>query len=75
VHLIYTNKASIQTLSTYIGGAMLPIQVYETCPYLLQMVNMLGQATWIQNDFNSYLYDRVVINYQKERLKALFWFW
>jgi hypothetical protein len=32
---------------------------------LLQMVNMLGQATWIQNDLNSYLYVRVVINYQK----------
>jgi hypothetical protein len=32
---------------------------------LLQMVNMLGQATWIQNDFNSYLRERVVINYQK----------
>jgi hypothetical protein len=29
------------------------------------MVKMLGQATWIQNDFNSYLYKRVVIDYQK----------
>jgi hypothetical protein len=32
---------------------------------LLQMVNMLGQATWIQSDFNSYLFERVVINYPK----------
>ena len=40
------------------------------------MVNMLGQATWIQMNFNSYLCIRVVINYQKrERLKALVWFW
>jgi hypothetical protein len=58
-------QASIQTLSTYVVGAMLPIRVHETCSYPLQMVNMLGQATWIQNDFNSYLCDRVVINYQK----------
>ena len=32
---------------------------------LLQMVNMLRQATWIQLNFNSYLCIRVVINYQK----------
>ena len=32
---------------------------------LLHMVNMLGQATWIQLNFNSYLCVRVVINYQK----------
>ena len=32
---------------------------------LLHMVNMLGQATWIQMNFNSYLCIRVVINYQK----------
>ena len=32
---------------------------------LLHMVNMLGQATWIQLNFNSYLCIRVVINYQK----------
>ena len=40
------------------------------------MVNMLGQATWIQLNLNSYLYVRVVINYQKGgRLKAIVWFW
>ena len=40
------------------------------------MVNMFGQATWIQLNFNSYLCKRVVINYQKRgRLKALVWFW
>ena len=32
---------------------------------LLQMVNMLGQATWIQINLNSYICERVVINYQK----------
>jgi hypothetical protein len=37
----------------------------ELIHILLQMVNMLGQVTWIQNDFNSYLYEWVVINYQK----------
>jgi hypothetical protein len=58
-------QALFQTLSTYIGAAMLPIWVHETCPNPLQMVKMLGQATWIQNDFNSYLCERVVINYQK----------
>jgi hypothetical protein len=34
-------------------------------PNPLQMVKMLGQATWIQNDFNSHFCERVVINYQK----------
>ena len=45
---------------------MLPIQIHETCPNPLHMVKMVGQATWIQNDLNSYLYKKVVINYQKE---------
>jgi hypothetical protein len=44
---------------------MLPIGVHETYPNLLHMVKMLGQATWIQTNFNSYLCKRVVINYQK----------
>ena len=34
---------------------------------LLHMVNMLGQAIWIQLNFNSYLCERVIINYQKVR--------
>ena len=43
---------------------------------LLHMVNMFGQATWIQLNFNSYICERVVINYQKRgRLKAIVWFW
>ena len=53
---------------------MLPIRVHETCPNPLHMVKMLGQATWIQIIFNSYLCERVVINYQKGGLKALVWF-
>ena len=46
---------------------MLPMGVHETCPNPSHMVKMLGQATWIQMNFNSYLCIRVVINYQKER--------
>ena len=43
---------------------------------LLHMVNMLGQATWIQLNLNSYLCVRFIINYKKKgRLKALVWFW
>jgi hypothetical protein len=34
------------------------------------MVKMLGQATWIQNDFNLYLCERVVINYQKGGIES-----
>jgi hypothetical protein len=34
------------------------------------MVNMLGKATWIQNNFNSYLCDRVIINYQKGEIES-----
>jgi hypothetical protein len=33
----------------------------------LYMVKMLGQAAWIQMNFISYLFEKVVINYQKER--------
>ena len=38
---------------------MLPIWVYETCPNPLHMVKMLGQATWLENDFSSYLCERL----------------
>ena len=59
-------QATIQTLSTYVGGAIATI--WDSLNFsisLLHMVNMLGQAKWIQLNFNSYLYERVVINYQK----------
>ena len=36
---------------------------------LLHMVNILGQATWIQMNFNLYLCERVVINYQKGEIE------
>jgi hypothetical protein len=49
---------------------MLPISVHETCPNPLHMVKMLGQATWIQNDFNSYLCERVAVNYQKGEIES-----
>jgi hypothetical protein len=49
-------KLSIQTLSTYVGGAMLPIQIHETCPN--PFTN--GKHAWARNMdsklfFNSYL--------------------
>jgi hypothetical protein len=34
------------------------------------MVKMLGQVTWIPNNFNSYLYERVVINYKKGEIES-----
>ena len=42
---------------------------------LLHMVNMLGKATWIQLNVNSYLYERLSSITKKGRLKALIWFW
>jgi hypothetical protein len=59
-------QASIQSLSTYVGGTNSTIWGFMKLVHiLLYMVNMLGQATWIQLNFNSYLYERVVIDYQK----------
>ena len=37
---------------------------------LLHVVNMLGQAIWTQLNFNSYLCERVVINYQKGDIES-----
>ena len=36
---------------------------------------MLGQATWIQLNFNSYLCEKVVINYQKVEIESSILFW
>ena len=44
---------------------MLPMGFMELVHILLHMVNMFEQATWIQMNFNSYVCERVVINYQK----------
>ena len=49
---------------------MLSIRVHVTCINPLHIVKMLRQATWIQNDFKSYVYERVVINYQKEKIES-----
>ena len=54
-------QGSIQTLSTYVGGANTTNGVH----ILLHMVNMFGQATWIQFKVNLYLCVRIVINYKK----------
>ena len=37
---------------------------------LLHILNMLGQAKWIQSNFNSYLCEMVVINYQKGEIEG-----
>ena len=58
-------KLQSKLLAHMQGEQLLPYGVHVTCPYTLHMVNMLGQATWIQMNFNSYLCERVVINYQK----------
>ena len=58
-------KLQSKLLAHMQGEQLLSYGVHETCPYPLHMVNMLGQATWIQMNFNSYLCIRVVINYQK----------
>ena len=58
-------KLQSKLLAHMKGEQLLPFGVHEACPYLLHMVNMLGQATWIQLNSNSYLCIRVVINYQK----------
>ena len=47
------------------GEQLLPLGFIKLVHILLHMVNMLGQATWIQLNLNSYLCERVVINYQK----------
>ena len=59
-------KLQSKLLAHIQGEQLLPFEVHETCPYPLHMVNMLGQAIWIQMNLNSYLCVRVVINYQKE---------
>ena len=64
---IHTCNLLSKLLAHMQGELMLPIRVHETCPNPLYMVKMLRQATWIQIDFNSYLCESVVINYQKRR--------
>ena len=64
-------QASIQTLSTYVGGANATNGgSMKLVHILLHIVNMLGQATWIQMNFNSYLCERVIINYQKGEIES-----
>ena len=61
-------QASIQTLRTYVGGAN--ARVHETSQIPLHMIKMLGQETWIQMNFNSYLCERVVMNYQTGEIES-----
>ena len=57
-------KLQSKLLAHMQGEQLLP---YGIVHILLHIVNMFGQATWIQLNFNSYLCERVVINYQKGR--------
>ena len=70
-------QASIQTLSTYVGGElMLPIGVLETCPYPFTH----GKFVWASN------MDSIEFQFislwkgchqlpKREKFKALVWFW
>ena len=44
-------KLQSKLLAHMQGEQLLPYGVHETCLYPLHMLNMLGQATWIQNEF------------------------
>ena len=69
-------QASIQTLSTYVGGAIATIWVHETCPYPFT----IGKYAWASNmdsiefKFIS-LYKGCHQLPKRGRLKALVWFW
>ena len=58
-------QATIQTLSTYVGGAIATIWIHETCPYPFTHGKYARASNMDSNEFNSYLCKRVVINYQK----------
>jgi hypothetical protein len=68
-------KLSIQTLSTYVVGAMLLIQVHETCPNPLHMVKCLGKQHEFKFEFISYLCEGCHQLPKRRILKALVWFW
>ena len=68
-------QATIQTLSTYVGGQLLPYGVHETGPYPFTH----GKYAWASNmdsiefQFIS-LYKGCHQLPKRERLKALVWF-
>ena len=69
-------QASIQTLSTYVGGAIATNGVHETCPYLFTH----GKYAWASNmDSIEFQFISLCKGYhqlpKRERLKALVWFW
>ena len=64
-------KLQSKLLAHMQGDQLLPFRIHETCPYpFIHIVNMLGQATQIQLNFNSYLCERVIINYQKGEIES-----
>jgi hypothetical protein len=69
-------QALIRTLSTYVGGAMLPIRVQETCPY--PFTN--GKNAWASNMYSKLILIHIFMKGchqlpKRGRLKALVWFW
>jgi hypothetical protein len=48
--------ASIQTLSTYVGGAMLPIWVHETYPYPFTNGKYAWASNMDSNEFQFYIF-------------------
>ena len=58
-------KLQSKLLAHMQGEQLLLLEFMKLVHILLHMINMLGQATWIQLNFNLYLCERVVINYRK----------
>jgi hypothetical protein len=54
---------------------MLPIWVYETCPYSLHMVKSLGMQYESKKILWNIFVKRLSSINKKGRLKAIIWFW
>ena len=67
LHFLSNHMCKLQSklLAHMQGEQLLPYGIHETCPYLFTRGKYAWEAIWIQLNFNSYLYVRVVINYQK----------
>ena len=69
-------QASIQTLSTYVGGVNATKLGLWNLSITFTHGSMLGQATWIQENFIEYLCEKGCHQLPKRgRLKYLVWFW
>jgi hypothetical protein len=52
------------------GEQLLPIRVYETCPYPLHMVKCLGKQHESKRILMKIFVKKVVINYQKGEIES-----